>query len=213
MQTEHADYLKNLCRNTGIEILHYAHPMKALDNLSELNPDYIVWNADDFPRHWKAVRASTMELEKSPHFAIVSDHAVSDDEIKKAEALGVTPVFSEGFLSERFTAWIKAMVSTLNIDIPIHELRFAEGRIVFKSENGVMYLASDLTISPAGIRTRLKIDSIHKMPSAGLKAHATIGIGDARHFVTIVIQKIENDGHIAMTVVSADESYFDLLRN
>jgi hypothetical protein len=51
-------YLKPL----GFEVVRYRSPIKALDNLDEVEPDAIIMSARDFPRHWKilaqAVRAN-----------------------------------------------------------------------------------------------------------------------------------------------------------
>lgn len=42
-------------RERSFNIIHYNSPVKALDNLEEINPDAILINAVDFPRHWKVL--------------------------------------------------------------------------------------------------------------------------------------------------------------
>jgi hypothetical protein len=37
----------------GFEVLHYLDPVKAVQNLEELDPEIILYSAVDFPRHWK----------------------------------------------------------------------------------------------------------------------------------------------------------------
>lgn len=44
-------YLKPM----GMDIIRYRDPLKALDNLDEIQPDAIIMSARDFPRHWKPI--------------------------------------------------------------------------------------------------------------------------------------------------------------
>ena len=48
--------LKNLIayhlKPLGFEIVYYSDPVKLIDNVDELDPDMILFNAVDFPRHW-----------------------------------------------------------------------------------------------------------------------------------------------------------------
>jgi hypothetical protein len=38
-----------------VEIIHYSQALKAMDNIEEIDPDAIIINACDFPRHWKTI--------------------------------------------------------------------------------------------------------------------------------------------------------------
>jgi hypothetical protein len=37
----------------GFEFIHYRNPLKAMDNIEEVDPDIVLFSAEDFPRHWK----------------------------------------------------------------------------------------------------------------------------------------------------------------
>lgn len=37
----------------GFEFITYKNPLKAMDNIDEVNPDIVLFSAEDFPRHWK----------------------------------------------------------------------------------------------------------------------------------------------------------------
>lgn len=37
----------------GFDFIHYWNPIKAMDNLDEIEPDVVLFSAEDFPRHWK----------------------------------------------------------------------------------------------------------------------------------------------------------------
>ena len=39
----------------GFEILYYSEPIKVVDSIEEIQPDMLLFNAVDFPRHWKPV--------------------------------------------------------------------------------------------------------------------------------------------------------------
>ena len=39
----------------GFEIVFYSDPVKVIDNLDEIAPEMVIFNAQDFPRHWKPV--------------------------------------------------------------------------------------------------------------------------------------------------------------
>lgn len=55
---ESKDTTQNLVRffrERSFNIIHYNSPIKALDNLEEINPDAVLINAVDFPRHWKVL--------------------------------------------------------------------------------------------------------------------------------------------------------------
>lgn len=39
----------------GVGVVHYRIPLKAMDNLSEIQPQAILYAQHDFPRHWKVM--------------------------------------------------------------------------------------------------------------------------------------------------------------
>ncbi len=50
-----ADIARFYLRPLGFEAVRYRNPLKALDNLDEIEPNAIVVSARDFPRHWKII--------------------------------------------------------------------------------------------------------------------------------------------------------------
>jgi len=40
-------------RPLGLDIIRYSNPLKAMDNLDEIEPELVLVSATDFPRHWK----------------------------------------------------------------------------------------------------------------------------------------------------------------
>jgi len=94
-----ADYVKVL----GAELILYQHPVKAMDNISEINPDCIIVSASDFPRHWKTLAAFAGSDESAEKCSIVLLHggSFSETEIRKARHLGIEAILDETRLDER----------------------------------------------------------------------------------------------------------------
>ncbi|MDR2587922.1 MAG: PilZ domain-containing protein [Spirochaetales bacterium] len=91
-------FLENELSPLGAEILHYWHPIKAMDNLEEASPEAVLFSAQDFPRHWTVflvyLRASACA---NIPFILLKGKNFKIDESKKAETLGITEIFSESF--------------------------------------------------------------------------------------------------------------------
>ena len=78
-------------------IFHYANPIKALDNIEELSPDIVFWNAASFPRHWKLlIPIYGISSSKAGKLVIFADTQLDETEIEKAEALGVADIIQTG---------------------------------------------------------------------------------------------------------------------
>ncbi len=95
------DDFKNLLnyhlKPVGFEIVHYRDPVKALNNLEELNPDLILFHSGDFPRHWKPLVKLIRESKSKEEivFILITPKKLDLEEAAKATHLGVN-----GFVSE-----------------------------------------------------------------------------------------------------------------
>jgi hypothetical protein len=97
----------------GVQVFPYTLLFKALDNLDEIDPDWVVISAADFPRHWKLF----VRYLRSPVFSkyhdvlLVTDSKFSDDDQEKARLLGVSNLVEEtdltGGASPAFAALFK----------------------------------------------------------------------------------------------------------
>lgn len=47
--------LENNFSRSGLVCIQYTNPLKAMDNLYEIDPEVVICSAIDFPRHWKLV--------------------------------------------------------------------------------------------------------------------------------------------------------------
>jgi len=88
--------------SSGTEIIHYRHPIKAMDNLEELAPEAVLFSANDFPRHWKIflVFLRSYVPKESVPFVILHGKDFDYDEVSKATFLGVNGMIDESFQTE-----------------------------------------------------------------------------------------------------------------
>lgn len=81
----------------GFELVRYRLPLKAIDNLEEIDPDAVLISAEDFPRHWKPlVHFIRTERDKARTTVILLKGAnFSYEDAAKASFLGVNGIASE----------------------------------------------------------------------------------------------------------------------
>ena len=87
-QDKHLEF----CRSIGIDsddLITYDHPVKAIDNLTEIKPDTVVISAHDFPRHWKPLLVLLRELRKDAHFFLIIDAPLHITEKRKADTMAI----------------------------------------------------------------------------------------------------------------------------
>lgn len=78
----------------GFDFIHYSNPVKALDNIEEIFPDLVIFNAEDFPRHWKPYIRLLRELRgrEEAVFILLRGESFPAEEASKASALGVNGI-------------------------------------------------------------------------------------------------------------------------
>lgn len=85
-------YLKPL----GFELIRYRSPLKAMDNMDEVDPDAVIVNAEDFPRHWKTVvqfiRSERNKMRTT--VVVLKGTAFSYEDAAKAAQIGVDGIAS-----------------------------------------------------------------------------------------------------------------------
>lgn len=85
------DKLKTFFKGYNEEIIHYNNALKAIDNINEINPQIMLFNGVDFPRHWKVALKFFREKRdyRSGIFVLLIDAHFSQEEAMKASWLGV----------------------------------------------------------------------------------------------------------------------------
>lgn len=97
----------------GTEIIHYVHPIKAMDNLDEIDPDVVLFSAADFPRHWKPFLVFLRDLRgrDSAVFVLLKEGDFSVEEASKAEHLEVNAILGSDFSDEKVVERLGTIVS------------------------------------------------------------------------------------------------------
>lgn len=88
----------NICevlKGAGYDVIVYKWLLKAMDNLEEIKPEMIVVSAKDYPRQWKTLAqySTNLESDEKPQIILFSPEPLSDEELRKAEALQVRGIF------------------------------------------------------------------------------------------------------------------------
>jgi hypothetical protein len=155
-----ANIVRFYLRPLGFDILRYRNPLKALDNLEELEPDAILVSARDFPRHWKpllqVVRRSWAK--ERCVFILLKGELFPFEEAAKAMYLGVNGVVKEdlGDRNEltRFQQILKRYVAIEDSRISDRLIPEKWDRLDFifnRPDNGVPVAGRIETISSSGV--------------------------------------------------------------
>jgi len=85
------------------EVIQYWNPIKAMDNIDEIDPDVVLFSARDFPRHWKAFLTFLRGSRSKDHtvFILLKGDEFSFEEASKAQHLGVNGLIHENLENER----------------------------------------------------------------------------------------------------------------
>ncbi len=115
-------YLSAGLGTMGICLIHYLNPVKAMDNLEEIEPDLIVFNAGDYPRHWKPLHIllrDQFSREDCPLILLYPQHP-DLPEAAKAAHLGVSAMLihndNDSAFLENLIVSISRLKSLDNLD-------------------------------------------------------------------------------------------------
>lgn len=89
-----ADIARFYLRPLGFDTIRYRNPVKALDNLEEIDPDALIVSSRDFPRHWKVI-SQAIRAEKDKDRCVIvllKGELFPLEEAAKASAIGVNGV-------------------------------------------------------------------------------------------------------------------------
>lgn len=92
-----ADIARFYLRPLGFDVIRYRNPVKAIDNLEEIDPDALIVSGRDFPRHWKII-TQALRAEKDKNECVIvllKGESFPLEEAAKATALGVNGVLRD----------------------------------------------------------------------------------------------------------------------
>lgn len=95
------------------EVIHYDNPIKAMDNLDEVDPSVVLFSATDFPRHWKPFLIffrNTYGRHEAVFILLIGEN-FGPDEAAKAEHLVVNAVVDEDLSDQRAVERIRGIIT------------------------------------------------------------------------------------------------------
>jgi hypothetical protein len=94
---EYASVLGYHLKPIGFEVERISNPVRALEDLEEIDPQAIVFHAGDFPRHWKTLLKIAREKHNKEEliFILITPPGFDLEEAAKAAHLGVNGIIGE----------------------------------------------------------------------------------------------------------------------
>ncbi|MGL1894669.1 MAG: hypothetical protein OCD02_23815 [Spirochaetaceae bacterium] len=86
---------RSLFKSLGIETVHYKNPLKAIDNLHEIEPNILYLCKDDFPRLWKIVLSGVRDIFSNEETIFILEGKLNEDETKAFDFLKGSLLISE----------------------------------------------------------------------------------------------------------------------
>jgi len=100
---EQAQGIANHLNSLGFESVRYRNPLKALDNIDEIDPNAVIVCASDYPRHWKVI-VDVLRVDRSKEECVVvllGGPHFDYEEAAKAAHLGVNGVIGDDLSDPR----------------------------------------------------------------------------------------------------------------
>lgn len=221
--TANNDALPYLKSQPGLEaclFVQYSHPLKALDNMAAIDPDIIVWNADDYPRHWKIARIfCPPRSEDDPVLLfLVTEKGLGEDEEAKAQFLEIDDLAEDGFFGDSLVEILLRRVRALPpadkapaSAVQPYSLPDGPGLLLLiHPELQQLMIASIEARGQARITALFSDASDAKQFRPGLVAdNAAIRIGDFSRPVTVRTLEVDAEGRVSFLILQLAEKGVD----
>lgn len=108
-----SSFLTDFLRNYGFDVIHYRSPVKALDNIEEIDPDAMLISAEDYPRHWKPLVQCIRSSRKTEDVIVIlfAGNAFSEQDAAVASALSIQALIDASAPPEKKTALLHKIVA------------------------------------------------------------------------------------------------------
>lgn len=198
----------------GYDIINYDNPLKAMDNLEEVAPNAVIFNAEDFPRHWKPFLQVLRQLFKREDsvFIILKGDSFDNEEALKAGSLSVSGVISENFESSDEILQIENILSRYLVhDDSRGPRRFKAGlysnvEFLFNHpENFTLITGAVSDVSFDGIR----ITPDHPYHTSSIREGTNIPACSIRfgdYICSVGVRVVRNNKSISFRFIDFDES-------
>lgn len=106
-----------------VDVIYYNNPIKAMDNLDEIQPDVIIFMSGDFPRHWKpfiTYLRNTFNRHETI-FILLVNQTFDTDEANKAEHLQVNAILDDDLTNTETVERIRGIVTRYHQSVDIRK--------------------------------------------------------------------------------------------
>jgi len=205
----------------GFSIIHYNNPLKGMNNYEEIEPEIVIFNSTDYPRHWKI--ANNFLKHDIPHinpvFFLMINEIFPMEEVCKAVYLGIDAIISDEYESENYLEHIENLIgrfysSQISIKTPLL-LESPENRIDFMFMNPENFqLAtgslSELSLSGAGFKPD-DPETVFPLAKGTILENCSLSTDEG--IITIKAEIVNNSGIMDLSFLSFSENGEDLLEN
>jgi hypothetical protein len=197
----------------GFDVIWYTNPIKGMDNIDEIDPDLVLFSAEDFPRHWKPFVNLLREHKGKDEtvFVLLKGEIFPFEEAAKASFLGVNGIVKENFSDRQEMLRLEELFGRYNpvsdgrsgrrympnewddIDFlfthPV-SMKLVSGMIADISTVGLSFIPDDPQLT-SGIKDNTRIP------------YCSLEIGDS--ILTIACRVVRNNQIIRLQFLDADE--------
>ncbi|TVQ41043.1 MAG: PilZ domain-containing protein [Spirochaetaceae bacterium] len=190
----------------GLEVIQYWNPIKAMDNIDEIDPDVVLFSARDFPRHWKPFLtflrnhrtrdATVFVLLRPPDFAF--------EEASKAQHLGVNGLADDALADRQDINRLRDLIVRYKeLREQRHNKRYVpqpEDRIefIFSHPRTLQFVTGRIEdISASGLRFKAhRAQAVTEIESGELLRHCSLRLGDS--ILNLEAEVVRNDDALSL---------------
>lgn len=191
------------------DVIHYDNPIKAMDNLDEIEPDIVIFAAVDFPRHWKPFAAYLRYSysRRQTVFGLIIDRNFDETEVEKAEYLEVNAMLDDSLSSDQMIQRIRGIVTRYHQNLDIRSapryMPSTDDRIAFVFNNPYtlrIVPTAVVDISSGGLQVRPEIRATERvLDSYEIIRAASLRLGDSIMGIKLKVVRVSDT--IAMEYV------------
>ena len=205
----------------GFSIIHYKNPLKGMSNFEEIEPEIVIFNSTDFPRHWKIANYFLKQdiPDVHPVFFVIVNENFPMEEVCKGVYLGVEAIISDEYDGENYLKHLEDLFgrfysSQVSIKTPLL-LETPEVRIDFMFMNPQNFqLATgkltELSLTGAGFKPD---DPKAVFPLTKGTILEGCSLRTEEGIITIKAEIVNNSGIMDLSFISFSENGEDLLEN
>lgn len=197
---------KSLFKSRYVETIQYKNPLKAIDNLKEIDPQIVLMVFNDFPRLWKIVLTEVKSYSKNLTFILIGD--LSKDDSKAFDYL------KGDFLVPNNDNAINTLKDIIKPELPLNNTYFPEPEeftigfvnpVNFSFINGiVLEINKDLVIIKCDNESDIKDMNINETIK-----DASINFGDS--IANIDLKIVEINDNITLEITNFNTQFENLL--